>query len=418
VYGRGNPAEVDLSRIGAGPDTNGFLLVNRGVVGLLGTSVAAAGDVNGDAFDDLLVSQPGSNMSYVVFGAAARSGMLDVNALGTAGFAIGGAVRGAAAGDVNGDGVDDLIVAPNPVNTSYRSGEATVVLGKTTGWADITLSDPGPGFRIYGGPDNGLGSSVSAAGDVNGDGYADVIVGASLADPFGRGGAGAAYILYGDLSGNLSDAYLDGRRTVPALRILGADAGDALGTSVAAAGDVNGDGFDDLIVGAYLADPAGRVNAGSTYVVFGSAVKDRTVDLANLGSAGFRVDGSATNDLSGYSVAGAGDVNGDGYADLLVGASRADPNGLADAGATYVVFGEPTAAVTKAAPAAGGSVFGGDFGDGLSGQSGNDALYGRDGNDTLGGGGGNDLLDGGAGTDVATTASRPPPRPGPARTAS
>ena len=101
-------------------------------------------------------------------------------------------------------------------------------------------------------------------------------------------------------------------------RIDGAAAGDALGLAVAGAGDVNGDGRADVLVGAFLAGNNGRLNSGSAYVVFGSASTD-TVDLANLGTRGFRIDGAATSDVAGRAVAGAGDVNGDGRADLLVG---------------------------------------------------------------------------------------------------
>src|SRR4028119_2178649 len=117
--------------------------------------------------------------------------------------------------------------------------------------------------------------------------------------------------------------------------------GDSSGYSVSSAGDVNGDGFDDLIIGAYSADPNGITYAGQSYVVFGSnSGFSAGLDLSALnGSNGFAINGIAANDLSGFSVSSAGDVNGDGIDDLIIGARSADPNGISDAGQSYVVFG-------------------------------------------------------------------------------
>ncbi|MEO1792519.1 MAG: integrin alpha, partial [Cyanobacteria bacterium J06629_19] len=133
---------------------------------------------------------------------------------------------------------------------------------------------------------------------------------------------------------NLSD--LDGSN---GFALNGIDAGDRSGFSVSSAGDINGDGLDDLIIGAYYADPNGS-QSGASYVVFGSdAPFSAAVELSSLdGSNGFVLNGITESDLSGRSVSGVGDINGDGLDDLIISALAADPNG-SQSGASYVVFG-------------------------------------------------------------------------------
>ena len=146
--------------------------------------------------------------------------------------------------------------------------------------------------------------------------------------------------MFGKASGfaaNIDLSTLDGTN---GFKLSGAAAYDDSGRSVASAGDVNGDGFADLIVGATGADPNGSYS-GASYVVFGKASGfAANIDLSTLdGTTGFKLSGAAAGDNSGVSVASAGDVNGDGFADLIVGATGADPNG-SYSGASYVVFGK------------------------------------------------------------------------------
>ncbi len=211
------------------------------------------------------------------------------------------------------------------------AGFAVAVLPQQTGRVDL-LSQPS--LRIDGATaSDRAGASVAGAGDVNGDGLGDLLIGA----PERAFGAGAAYVVFGRESPANVDLGALGR---DAFRISGAAADDRAGGVVAGAGDVNGDGLADVLIGAELADNNGRSGSGSAYVVFGQRAAVN-VDLANLGDGGFRIDGAAAGDDAGASVAGAGDLNADGLADLLVGANGADPNGEAS-GSAYVVFGRRT----------------------------------------------------------------------------
>jgi hypothetical protein len=276
----------------------------------------------------------------------------------TFGFVLNGIDQGdqsgvsvSSAGDVNGDGIDDILIgaayaAPDGAN---YAGETYVVFGKDTGFdAAIDLSDldGSNGFVLNGIDGNDQsGYSVSSAGDVNGDGIDDILIGAAYAAPDGANYAGETYVVFGkdtafDAAIDLAD--LDGSN---GFVLNGIDQSDYSGLSVSTAGDVNGDGIDDILIGAYGADPDGATSAGETYVVFGKDTAfDAAIDLADLdGSDGFVFNGIDQRDYSGYSVSSAGDVNGDGIDDIMIGALGADPDGAGDAGETYVVFGKDTA---------------------------------------------------------------------------
>jgi hypothetical protein len=296
-----------------------------------GWSVAGAGDVDGDDRADLLVGANGDDSGGYAAGAAYLvlgpvSGTLDLSAADAklvgeaaadhAGYSVSGA------GDVNGDGRADLLVGAHGEDSggSY-AGAAYLVRGPLSGTLDLSAATAKLVGELAG--DYG-GFSVSGAGDVDGDGNADLLVGALFEDS-GGGDAGAAYVVLGPISGTLDLGAADAK-------LVGEAAGDSAGVSVSDAGDVDGDGKADVLVGAYMEASAGS-DAGAAYLVLGPV--SGTMDL---GAADAKLAGEANGDQAGWSVSGAGDVDGDGRADLLVGA-YAQASGGSQAGATYLVLG-------------------------------------------------------------------------------
>ena len=277
------------------------------------------------------------------------------NLNGNNGFAINGISAGdrsgfsvSNAGDVNNDGIGDLIIgAPSTIpNGTTGAGETYIVFGSnnigSSGSFNLSNLNGNNGFvisEINSGDFNEI--SVNNAGDINNDGIDDFVIGASTADPNAQNAAGETYVVFGSnnigSSGNFNLSTLNGSN---GFIINGANRGDRSGRSVSNAGDINGDGIGDLIIGAPAADPNGSAS-GISYVIFGGANVGSSgeFDLANInGINGFAIEGGSAADFQGFSVSNAGDVNGDGFDDLIVGASAADPNGNSS-GVSYVIFG-------------------------------------------------------------------------------
>lgn len=419
--------------------TDGFRLDGVDQFDFAGFSVDGGGDVNGDGLADILVGAfsaapnglGGAGESYVLFGKTAPFAPATAfDALdGADGFRLDGEGAGDAsgfaiahAGDVNRDGFDDILLgAPQrSADGGVRNGENYLVFGQESGFgATLSLSvlDGSDGFSIAGiDADDFAGRAVAGAGDVNGDGFDDLIIGAAYAnpDPGGEAGsedAGEAYVLFGRASGFnalMSAATLDGQ---DGFRIGGIDGSDFAGGAVAGGGDVNGDGYADLIIGAKDADPGMTDQAGETYVVYGKAGGfDAFLSLADLDSTqGFRMDGVDAGDESGVAVDMLGDVNGDGYDDLIVGARSADTGAGNGVGESYVVYGFDSGAVTHQGTSGGETIFGngqdnvfvlGAGDDNFNTGGGDDSMRGGTGRDRGSMGGGNDRAFGGAGDDV------------------
>ncbi|WP_233202433.1 Ig-like domain-containing protein [Limnohabitans sp. JirII-31] len=365
---------VDLSAIAAG--TGGFVINGQCASDQSGYSVSSAGDVNGDGLADLIVgarqSDPAAGAdagrSYVVFGKTDNTAInLSAVAAGTGGFVINGQCASdqsgysvSNAGDVNGDGLADLIVGAclSDPATGTDAGRSYVVFGKTDSAAiNLSAIAAGIGGFVMNGQaaSDQSGLSLSAAGDVNGDGLADLIVGARLSDPAAGLDAGRSYVVFGKTTTTAIDLSAVAAGT-GGFVINGQCAGENIGNAVSAAGDVNGDGLADVIVGASQSDPAAGVDAGRSYVVYGKT-NTTGIDLSAVaaGTGGFVINGQCAADISGCAVSAAGDVNGDGLADLIVGARNADPAAGADAGRSYVVFGKTDSTVINLSTVAAGT---------------------------------------------------------------
>lgn len=357
---------VNLDNVGA--SEQGFYTNS---IGMYVQKGLAAGDFNGDGMQDTAFSTEDGRV-YVIFGKTTlTSTAVGSGAAGTSGYGISGFATPdltvSTVGDVNGDGLDDLAVgAPGADNWATDGGIAYIIWGKaTTTNLDITAMPTNSGFGVYSSSAGDLlGTSIVPAGYYNGDALADFYIGVPGSDA-GQTNGGRIWRLYGQTmvssgfnlyevstiatnitTGSTSQAlgtYMAGIGDVNGdglddmaygiptggtagqvivgitggsfYTISGIDAGDDA-SRVSAAGDANGDGYDDVLIVAPGGDPSSRTNAGEAYVVFGKS-SWASIALSSLGTGGFRIDGSsATSPL--HAAVGVGDVNGDSYGDLLI----------------------------------------------------------------------------------------------------
>ena len=389
----------------------------------------ATADINGDGYSDIIIGAPSWNPGFaapnnsirgrtlVVFGAATGQ-WLNANPTGVGVWTLDAAVGGiynlvdgthgfqvdsttsleragttVAGGDINGDGIADLIISA-PSNNS-NAGAVYVVFGHTGSWSNANtwtgqrttgtwtldtdlihgngLIDGTKGFQLTGaGAGDQLGSYGITTGDINGDGIQDIIVGAYNATVSGTASVGAAYVIFGtpNIAGvpSMRDGTAWGTSQALSSGAHGAINGTngfAITQSAAltntlfgwhvASQDINGDGIQDVILSNYMASPAGRANSGEAWVIFGGAgawpasvpvatgSNNGSGTISLLGSTGINgsnglfIEGPSAGAYAGYGLA-AGDVNGDGLADVVIGAYGSNST----AGATYVLYGSKT----------------------------------------------------------------------------
>ncbi|MEX0279861.1 MAG: hypothetical protein AB3N13_01590 [Arenibacterium sp.] len=359
--------------------TNGFSIIGNVASARMGFEVDRAGDVDQDGFADILLGAPQFGGGYAVvissFHAAgvAERNLADLNAdefgwrflpEGPNGDdRLGSAVSGI--GDVNGDGIDDILLGARDADPLSEGGDtdegaAYVIFGGATQLAALDADD-GSVDRvinltelegsesttlIVNTTQGDFGYDAAAIGDINGDGFGDFAIGEPFFDTFGgTGNEGALRVVLGrpESIGFADPNSLTSQNGTLGFNVEGLNGNDRLGRAVDGGGDINGDGFDDFIVGAPFADHPtyGDNSAGIAYVIFGRSVFRREVDVSQLdGKNGFAIIGARQADYGAISVDIVGDVNGDGFDDAMMSAHFFDTQEANAAGASFVIFGK------------------------------------------------------------------------------
>lgn len=354
VFGQPNAGSLNLSDMEG--EGGGFVIDSESPNDELGWAVGPAGDVNGDEWPDILVTARQGHdplvgptgRAYIILGSGDPTNVsLSDVVVGSGGFAVFGeeltghlGASAAGALDVNGDGLDDVILgAPSVDIGGTNTGRVYVIFGKQKDLSAVSLDDipPGRGFVITGANANdNTGTSVAGLRDTNGDGLDEIIVGVRR----GARALGSAYVVFGKEDDNPVSLATLGAGGNIGYGIQGTESGDLAGAIVAAVGDLDGDGVDDLAVGAPLADSSEAEDVGSTHVIYGThQTSNMLLSDEPDGNEAFVVVGATGLNTASLMVGGAGDYNGDGFDDLLVGTTS-----WATAGTAYVIFGVPSQA--------------------------------------------------------------------------
>ncbi|MGR9053419.1 MAG: hypothetical protein ACU84J_12295, partial [Gammaproteobacteria bacterium] len=304
----------------------------------------SVGDINNDTIDDIAIGNGAANLGvgYVVFGGMGITGGNLAALNGNDGIRLtGGAVNAgnfsvAVSGDVDGDQFSDLLVG------SYQNGTVYILFGRDSfAAATVSVADANNASILQGGPANWFGFTVAGVGDLNGDGLNDIAAGAPLTDIGSIIDAGRSHVIFGRAPFPSAVDVATQTAGNGGFRINGFATSQKTGWAVAKSGDVNGDNHADLIIGSPFYTYNLRAQ-GAAHVVFGKTGGFTDINLNGSlpnhldGINGFNIIGIAAGDQTGFSVAGAGDVDGDGADDLLLGA----PNALFGAGSAFLVYGQ------------------------------------------------------------------------------
>ena len=319
----------------------------------------ATGDVNGDNIDDLIVGTPGgdgtsnskdsSGEVFIFYGNNTPASLI-VNPHGSANVKIFGIDefdrigRALACGDINGDGIDDIIIgaenAFGPGNARSNGGEVYVIYGSNSLPWSIDLQVMVPDITVYGADSNDFEGCAVSSADMNSDGIDDLIIGAQQAAGPGnlRSACGEVHIIYGNSS--FPPAKTQDLQTVPAdVTIYGDNPGDNAG-SFLTIGDINGDSKDDIILSAIMGNGPGNIRSdcGEVHIVFNNATFPSLIDLAI--TTHVTIHGVEIDDKIGTSLS-AGDFNGDNIDDIIIGAKDTDgpTNSRMDCGEAYIING-------------------------------------------------------------------------------
>lgn len=310
-----------------------------------GRNLGYVGDVNKDGFDDFIIGASGNDergdktgQTYLILGKAtgwAKNVPLyyaDASFLGQKPYDRAGVAS--YAGDVNGDGYDDFIIAGWSSDTGgIDSGQVYLIFGKPTGWEMDTSLDFADATFLGEKERDEAGKAITWAGDVNGDGYDDILIGSPSNSDY-KDFSGKTYLIFGRSKGwrwHVNLRYADAS-------FMGEDSDDASGSALCGLGDVNGDGYGDFLIGAWSNNSAG-FDAGKAYLFFGKPSPWRPNTL--LSTADVVFTGEEEKDGAALSISYAGDINGDGYDDIFIGAWGSNYGGN-DSGQSYVIFGKPT----------------------------------------------------------------------------